>query len=912
MKQTMSRFYIFAFLLADLCALFSDAYCDDNLAVIDKAMQAAVSIYSADNDAEAGGGSGVVVSADGYAVTNFHVAEPCGVVMKCAMSDGKMYEAVLVGLDPVGDLALIKLSGRNDFPFANLADSDTVQVGEPAIVIGNPFLLATDFKPCVSQGIVSGVHRFQAGSGKGNFLEYTDCLQTDAAVNPGNSGGALFNQRGEVIGIIGRCSFEKRGRVNVGIGFAVSSNQVRYFLGDLKSGRILDHATMNTLVSTDADGRVLFDEVLGTSDAYRSGLRYNDELLRFAGRTIDTANTFQNILGIFPMGWRLPVTVRGSDGKRFETLVRLTGSHHETELLEVSPEPEERKEQQPKNLKDARAKNISAEVKHPLYEKRTGFANYYFNRLETRRVVTNWQKTNQFVLDDKRQLNFLNNQNSQIAVSEKGVNYHLPFGAGFWNADLMLETKEFVTDPLSHYQSPRGSGGFFTALYLIRKLYFDEKLDDNEMIYTGTAPLNGNLDVLFDVMTATWRGNEIRFYFDPQTSRLVLCEMFGSALENPCEVYFYPDGIEVKCGKNIYLQNQTNQANKPIGITQQRANRNEFDNNQDGDQPIQSSIINEQFEKIVRIYGASVGGLHGYQCGVFVSEDGTILTCLTAALQGSGVRVVLNDGKHYEAKLVHADPMKELAVLKIEDDDFQKDFRRAKHSPFTISVSQFPVGTPVYALSNPFNIAQGNEALSVQRGMIAAGTNLSARRGVFDTRYQGEVYVVDFTVNNPGACGGAVVNADTGELVGIIGKELRSKENNVWLNYVIPVDDSVLKMGQQKQGIGSGLFAAQTQPDEQEELIPEDTAKAFQSWGFLLIAPVGERTPAFIDSVLPNSEAAKAGLQPDDLIVMINGTLTASLNAVAEQIYYAEKAKPIKVTIERNYILLDVELSGQK
>ena len=139
-----------------------------------------------------GGGSGVVISADGYALSNYHVVQSCGSFMKCSMNDGVLYDAVIVGIDPVGDVALIKLLGRDDFPFASLADSDQVEQGDDCFAVGNPFLLATNFQPTVSWGIVSGNHRYQYPSG--TLLEYADCIQTDAAINPGNSGGPLFNK----------------------------------------------------------------------------------------------------------------------------------------------------------------------------------------------------------------------------------------------------------------------------------------------------------------------------------------------------------------------------------------------------------------------------------------------------------------------------------------------------------------------------------------------------------------------------------------------------------------------------------------------------------------------------------------------------------------------------------------------
>ncbi len=204
---------------------------------IEFATKSTVGVFGTDGQ---GGGSGVIVSPDGYVVTNFHVSSPFGERMRCGLSDGSMYEAVLVGIDPTGDVAVIKMYGRDDFPIATIADSDTVRVGQWCFAAGNPFVLATNLQPTVTWGIVSGTKRYQYPSG--TILEYTDCIQTDAAINPGNSGGPLYNADGHLIGINGRCSFEKRGRVNVGVGYAISINQVVNFLGQLKSGRLVDHA----------------------------------------------------------------------------------------------------------------------------------------------------------------------------------------------------------------------------------------------------------------------------------------------------------------------------------------------------------------------------------------------------------------------------------------------------------------------------------------------------------------------------------------------------------------------------------------------------------------------------------------------------------------------------------------------
>jgi serine protease Do len=359
------------------------------IAAIERATESTIGIFGMDGQ---GGGSGVIISADGYALTNFHVTDPFGDRMRCGLKNGQMYEAVIVGIDPTGDLALIKLEGRSDFPAAKLADSDRVQAGEWCFAAGNPFVLATNLQPTVTWGIVSGVHRYQYPSG--TILEYTDCIQTDAAINPGNSGGPLYNAQGELIGINGRCSFEKRGRVNVGVGYAISINQAKLFLGHLKSGRIVDHATLGFTVGSD-QGRVVVSNILESCDAYRRGVRYEDEILRLDGREVTSVNQFKNILGIFPSYSRLSLQFR-RDGKILETWIRVTPLHTAEELEEIvqgqpvevprsekKPPPAPREADVPGQAEESQAVDALA----GMLEKRRGFANYFFNRRELERVL---------------------------------------------------------------------------------------------------------------------------------------------------------------------------------------------------------------------------------------------------------------------------------------------------------------------------------------------------------------------------------------------------------------------------------------------------------------------------------------------------------------------------------------------
>ena len=264
---------------------------------------AVVAIFGNDR---AGGGSGVLYDPAGYALTNHHVIAGAGDGGWAGLADGRLYRWDLVGTDPGGDVAIIKLRGKKQFPVAPLGDSEKVRVGDWAMAVGNPFVLAEDFRPTVTLGIVSGVHRFQEGSGL-NQLVYGNCIQVDSSINPGNSGGPLFNLRGEVIGINGRGSFEERGRVNVGLGYAISSNQVKLFIPELLATKVAQHGTLDAIFGTREEGVICHTVNLGAPIA-KAGLELGDKLLTFEGFAITDANQFTNIASMYPAGWPAEVT----------------------------------------------------------------------------------------------------------------------------------------------------------------------------------------------------------------------------------------------------------------------------------------------------------------------------------------------------------------------------------------------------------------------------------------------------------------------------------------------------------------------------------------------------------------------------------------------------------------------------
>ncbi len=539
-----------------------------------QAAAATIAIFGLDGG---GGGSGVIISPDGYALTNFHVSSACGDHMRCGLNDGQVYDAVIVGIDATGDVSLIKLLGRSDFPTAPLADSAQVQVGQWCFAAGNPFVLATNLQPSISLGIVSGVNRYQYPAG--TLLEYADCIQTDAAINPGNSGGPLFSMRGEVIGINGRCSFEKRGRVNVGVGYAISANQIKNFLGMLKSGRLVDHATLGATVSTDDSGSVRVSNILSSSDAYRRGLRYGDEIVGLADREVRTTNNFKNILGTLPKDWRVPLTIR-RDGKQQTLLVRLEGVHSEKQLSDLvhaetaqaqgDPQHPHGNETPPDKLQpeggDGDGDGDSSDQSSPaeadpdqargnaaeaplepgqpdkplvasMLVERTGFANFYFNRQRRSAIWEQLQQTADYTSSpDGWKLT------GSIAGETTPVSIELGDGQGTLRVGSRVLTTE-LADRMSQVVAQRGETGLLVALHALKQLWQLGPEPIGDTIYLGAMPVYTSLSTglaeqpQHDVLQTLWYDAKVRFSFDPVNRQISLIEVFGDTGQDPIELY---------------------------------------------------------------------------------------------------------------------------------------------------------------------------------------------------------------------------------------------------------------------------------------------------------------------------------------------------------------------------------------
>lgn len=255
-------------------------------------------------------GSGVIVSKDGYILTNNHVVDGADEVKVTLSVDSAEYTAKVIGRDPKTDIAVLKIDA-NGLPVATLGNSDAIEVGDLVLAVGNPFGIGQT----VTMGMVSA-------TGRGNMgIDYEDFIQTDAAINPGNSGGALVDAEGRLIGI--NTAILSRSGGNQGIGFAVPVNLARNVMESLiKDGRVVRGylgVTIQDLTGDLAkefgDGKgVLVSDVNPKSPADKAGLRSGDVITEFNGKTITDSRHLKLQVAQVAPGAKTPVTIL-RDGK---------------------------------------------------------------------------------------------------------------------------------------------------------------------------------------------------------------------------------------------------------------------------------------------------------------------------------------------------------------------------------------------------------------------------------------------------------------------------------------------------------------------------------------------------------------------------------------------------------------------
>lgn len=298
-------------------------------------------------------------------------------------------------------------------------------------------------------------------------------------------------------------------------------------------------------------------------------------------------------------------------------------------------------------------------------------------------------------------------------------------------------------------------------------------------------------------------------------------------------------------------------------------------------------------KKMVKLFGSGgFKGLVSYGTGIIVSREGHVLTVASHLLDTQDLRVHLYDGRRYHAKVLVVEPELDVALVKIEGDNLEE----MPHFDVVAAAKAKPAQTGDWILgfSNQFQIATRDEPMSIQRGVIAAVTQLQARRGVHEVPYSGDVYIIDAITNNPGAGGGALTTRK-GELLGLLGKELRNTLTETWINYAIPIHVYGLPHPVQKGSFIELAIQGKWKPLERK------TREGGGGYHGIVLVPnvVLERTPPYVEEVSPNSPAAKAGLKPDDLIVYIDGEQVPSIEAFKKIVDRAAPGTEFKLEIRR-------------
>jgi serine protease Do len=290
-------------------------------------------------------------------------------------------------------------------------------------------------------------------------------------------------------------------------------------------------------------------------------------------------------------------------------------------------------------------------------------------------------------------------------------------------------------------------------------------------------------------------------------------------------------------------------------------------------------------KRVVKIYGATIGRSPGYATGIIVSPDGQILTAAGVFLTEGTVRVTMPDGTTQRAEVIRRSENLQSALLKVN-----------LPTPDYFTIPTEPAankGDWVLAVSNAFKVADGAEPLSVNIGVLSLRVRLDARRGYTDFPYHDDVYLIDAITSNPGASGGAVVNAQ-GQLVGLIGKVIEGKTTGTRLNYAIPAD--LLKRF---------LHGDETPPPVTTNVPMSEKGEL----GIRLFALGGRKSPAYIDRVIPGSAAAQAGLKTDDLIISINGELVRDAGDFRRLADEVKAGVEITIEVKRKNELLSVKVT---
>jgi serine protease Do len=320
-----------------------------------------------------------------------------------------------------------------------------------------------------------------------------------------------------------------------------------------------------------------------------------------------------------------------------------------------------------------------------------------------------------------------------------------------------------------------------------------------------------------------------------------------------------------------------------------------------------TSVADQVNRKMVKLFGAGgFKGLPAYGTGILVSPNGYILTVNNHILDTADLRVHLYDGRLCHARVVFKEPELDAALLKIDEKvdglpyfNFEEAAARPLAAP----------GDWVLAFSNQFEIATRDEPMSVQHGVIAAHAELRGRRGIFEAPFSGAVYFLDVIANNPGAAGGAVTTRK-GELLGIIGREVKNTLSDSWINYAVPVQTKAqVVRGDKTVTVSLADFVKEGMAGTYKVSTRKKSEQGLGGYhGIVLVPNVVSVTPPYVEDVVPGSPAARAGLRPDDLIVYIDGELVPSIKIFRDIVKSAPPGTELRLEVQRGNKLQTVNL----
>ncbi len=311
-----------------------------------------------------------------------------------------------------------------------------------------------------------------------------------------------------------------------------------------------------------------------------------------------------------------------------------------------------------------------------------------------------------------------------------------------------------------------------------------------------------------------------------------------------------------------------------------------------------TDVLNAPQKVIVKLFGAGAGSLDSYGTGTLVSPEGHVVTVWNHLVSTGFLTAVTSDGRKFGVDVVGTSAAHDLALLKLKSDPGDTfpciDLSKA---------TDLEPGTPVYAYSNMFHVATGNEPVSLVHGVIAAKIPLEATQGRWKFPLKSSVWLIDAITNNSGAAGGLLTDSK-GAPVGLIGREIRHAASRTWVNYAVPLTTlkpviETLLSGKKMETPSKDASASVAMISDQE---------LTSRFGLTMLPNVIERTPAWIDSVVKDSIAEKSGLQRGDLIVLVDDAIITSVTDFQQQLATFSTGDRVSLTINREQQLLPVEL----